>query len=351
MGTFPRSMNFPGLHMRIGIACFVFLLARFAPAEDSLHVYYYGGEAIEQMNIGGVTVTLTLKDTGRLNQVAVYVDNRSSESVNVIPANITLHQNAPKDKGLAAKSDQEVQKIGGHSAVGQVVSEVGTGLSRAKDKLSGKEDAPSGKAPPDYDAQARWLAHADELAQKGQTVTLARSYLRSSTVFPATKLFGVLWFDRDDAFTSDTVQVMLGSRTYSFPFPPPEWATTPSNPIQPDKSPDKPTIAKSSSTHPQSGDSTSKGGVLGVAGENWSESGVSGVKILDVAENSSAASAGLRMGNVITELDGAPIRSTEDLAVALAQRGPGSRVNVTYLFRTNLGWMSKQTSWILARGD
>jgi len=148
MGTFPRSMNFPGLHMRIGIACFVFLLARFAAAEDSLHVYYYGGEAIEQMNIGGVTVTLTLKDTGRLNQVAVYVDNRSSESVNVIPANITLHQNAPKDKGLAAKSDQEVQKIGGHSAVGQVVSEVGTGLSRAKDKLSGKEDASSGKAPP-----------------------------------------------------------------------------------------------------------------------------------------------------------------------------------------------------------
>jgi S1-C subfamily serine protease len=91
--------------------------------------------------------------------------------------------------------------------------------------------------------------------------------------------------------------------------------------------------------------------VLGVAGENWSESGFSGVKILEVANNSSAASAGLRMGNVITELDGAPIHSTEDLAAALAQRGPGSRVNVTYLFRTNLGWMAKQTSLILARGD
>ena len=75
------------------------------------------------------------------------------------------------------------------------------------------------------------------------------------------------------------------------------------------------------------------------------------MKVLDVAENSSAASAGLRMGNVITELDGAPIHSTEDLAVALGQRGPGSRVNVTYLFRTNLGWMAKQTSLILARGD
>jgi S1-C subfamily serine protease len=143
---------------------------------------------------------------------------------------------------------------------------------------------------------------------------------------------------------------MLGSRTYQFPLPPPEWATTPANPIQPDKRPDK--AAKAPSAHSPAGDASgSKAGVLGVAGENWSESGMAGVKILEVAENSSAASAGLRMGNVITELDGAPIHTTEDLAAALAQRSPGSRVNVTHLFRTNLGWMAKQTSLILARGD
>jgi hypothetical protein len=210
-----------------------------------------------------VTVTLTLKDNGRLNQVALYVDNRSSESVNVIPANVALHQNTPKDKDLAAKSDQEVVKIGGHSALGQVVSSVGTGLVRTKDKITGKDDASSTKAPPDYDAQARWLAHADELAEKGQTVTLGKSYLRSTTVFPGTKLSGVLWFDRDDAFASGTVHVALGSRNYEFPFPPPEWATTPSNPIQPDKSPDKPTTVKVPSG--KTGDyATQKAGVLGL---------------------------------------------------------------------------------------
>jgi S1-C subfamily serine protease len=78
---------------------------------------------------------------------------------------------------------------------------------------------------------------------------------------------------------------------------------------------------------------------------------LSGVRIVDVAENSSAAAAGLRIGNVITELDATPIRSAKDLSAALSQRDPGSRVNVTYLFHTNLGWMAKQTSLILARGD
>ena len=54
--------------MRRGLVCLAFLLAPLAAAEDSLHVYYYGGESIEQINIGGVTVTLTLKDNGKLNQ-------------------------------------------------------------------------------------------------------------------------------------------------------------------------------------------------------------------------------------------------------------------------------------------
>jgi PDZ domain len=353
MSTFPQARNSPGdLCMRRTFVCIVFLLTRLAAAEDSLHVYYYSGESIEQINIGGVTVTLTLKDNVKFNQVGVYVDNRSSESVNVIPSNFTLHQSTPSDKDLAMKPDQEVQKIGGHNALGHVVSGVGSGIVRAKDKMAGKDDQSGTKAPPDYDAQARWLAHADELAQRGQTVTLGKSYLRSSTVFPGTQLAGVLWFDRDDVLASGVVHVTLGSRNYQFPFPPPEWATTPANPIQPDRVADKGSTAKVPAGHSPGGDpSPSKAGVLGVAGENWSDSGTSGVKILEVAENSSAASAGLRMGYVITELDGAPIHTTDDLAGALAQRGPGSRVNVTYLFRTNLGWMAKQTSLILARSD
>lgn len=338
--------------MRRTLVCIVFLLTRLAVAEDSLHVYYYSGESIEQINIGGVTVTLTLKDNVKFNQVGVYVDNRSPESVNVIPSNFTLHQSAPKDKDLAMKSDQEVQKIGGHNALGHVVSGVGSGIVRARDKMAGKDDQSGTKAPPDYDAQARWLAHTDELAQRGQTVTLGKSYLRSSTVFPGTQLAGVLWFDRDDVLASGVVHVTLGSRNYQFPFPPPEWATTPANPIQPERVVDKGSTVKTPTGHSSGGDpSPSKAGVLGVAGENWAESGISGVKILEVAENSSAASAGLRVGNVITELDGALIHTTDDLAGALAQRGPGSRVNLTYLFRTNLGWMAKQTSLILARGD
>jgi hypothetical protein len=300
------------------------------------------------MNIGGVTVTLSLKDNGKFNQVAMYVDNRSPESANVIPGNISVHQSAPKEKDLTLKSDAEVQKIGGRSALGHMASGVGSGLGRARDKIDGREPDSGAAAPPDYDAQARWLAHADELAQKEQTVTLGKSYLRSTTVFPGSQLAGVLWFDRDDALSAGTVRVVLGARTFLFQFPPPEWATTPSNPTQPDKG--KPTTVRVPAGRPGNA-GPSKAGVLGVEGENWSDSGIFGVRIVDVAENSSAAAAGLHIGHVITELDGSQIHTTDELAAALAQRGPGTRVNITYLFHTNLGWMAKQTTAILARSE
>src|SRR5262249_7409233 len=106
-GQLPRS-RFGNSCMRKRIIGAALLLVRLSAAQDSLHVYYYGGETVEQINISGVTVTLSLKDNGKFNQVALYVDNRSPESVNVIPANITIHQSAPKEKDLALKADAEV---------------------------------------------------------------------------------------------------------------------------------------------------------------------------------------------------------------------------------------------------
>ena len=49
----------------------LWLLTGLTFAEDPLHVYYYSGETIEQLTVRGVTVTISLNDTGKLNQLAV----------------------------------------------------------------------------------------------------------------------------------------------------------------------------------------------------------------------------------------------------------------------------------------
>jgi S1-C subfamily serine protease len=89
-------------------------------------------------------------------------------------------------------------------------------------------------------------------------------------------------------------------------------------------------------------------GTLGMTGADWEEGGVRGVQIVDVFNSGSAQLAGLHKGDVIREINGKSIGSTQDMQGALAAMGPGTRVSIGYLIKTNLGWMPKETTAILA---
>ena len=331
----------------------IFLLTEATVSQDALHVFYYSGETIERISSNGLTVSVAFKDIGRANQVAVFVQNGSNEAVNVISSDFALHEDAPKEGDIKIKSDQDVQKLGGRNALAHAVGKMGTGLTVAKDKLAGNEAESASEPAANFDAQARWLAHANQLGEKGQTAALGRMYLRGTTLFPRSVLSGVLWFDRDDAPAAATVRVTFGAHSFEFPFPPPAFATTPPNPDNPEKA--EPAVADSAASgrdgRASSKAGVPKAGVLGVAGEDWAQGETKGVKILEVTQNSAADISGLRVGYVITEFDAEKISSTKDLAAALAQRGPGSRVRLTYLFWTNLGWMSKEAPVILSSGN
>ncbi len=53
-----------------------------------------------------------------------------------------------------------------------------------------------------------------------------------------------------------------------------------------------------------------------------------GVLVSDVVEDGPAAKAGLETGDVILELDGRPVRDTASFRIAVASRGPGTRVRL-----------------------
>lgn len=93
------------------------------------------------------------------------------------------------------------------------------------------------------------------------------------------------------------------------------------------------------------------GASLGVVGTDWQESEFTGIQITDISEHGSAAQAGLHSGDVITELNGKRLHSTQELSSVLGQIEPGSKVSISYLVKTNLGWMPKETSAILAKGN
>lgn len=92
-------------------------------------------------------------------------------------------------------------------------------------------------------------------------------------------------------------------------------------------------------------------GVLGLTGADWEQGGVKGIEIVEVLDNGSAQLAGLHKGDAITDINGKNVSSVQDLTSVLAPMGPGTRVSVDYLLKTNLGWMPKETAAILAKID
>ena len=76
-----------------------------AVAQDDLRVYYEGGAVVEQISRDGVTVMVSLADTGKLNKVKVCVVNDSSDAINVVPEQVSVHQFSPKDEYLEVRSN------------------------------------------------------------------------------------------------------------------------------------------------------------------------------------------------------------------------------------------------------
>jgi hypothetical protein len=73
-----------------------------------------------------------------------------------------------------------------------------------------------------------------------------------------------------------------------------------------------------------------------------------GPKIVAVEPDGVAALARLHVGEVITKLDGKPIKSPMELAAELSARTPGSRVQLGYLLPTSaMGYIPQETLVIL----
>jgi hypothetical protein len=96
--------------------------------------------------------------------------------------------------------------------------------------------------------------------------------------------------------------------------------------------PDRPAFVKLAAPTPHSGDVTaspSTGGYGAYFGSipDFAE-GTVGVKFSDVRENSPAAKAGLKGGDILTEFDGKAIQNLYDFTYALRARKPGDEVKV-----------------------
>lgn len=315
-----------------------------AMAQDTLHVYFENGAAIEQLTNSGVTVMVSLVDTGHLNRVKVCVVNGSNQAINVLPEQINLHQTAPKEEDLRVKSQQELQRrIDRGMLWKEALIGLGTALSIKTGSVAtdyvGAVATSYGSAftygsvvtsvnTADPELRARWFALGDQVAASGKNAkeVVDREYLKQNTVFPDTQITGTLWFQRDRPLESGRVLVTMAGRNYEFPFPAPDSAKAPDAPGMP------------SENQAISDQNLRRSGVLSL-GLVVGNSDQKGVQIVGLVPDGAAEVAGLHIGDILVSVDGKPIRTVPEMEAALAKKELGSKVRVGYMFHSNLGWM------------
>jgi S1-C subfamily serine protease len=100
---------------------------------------------------------------------------------------------------------------------------------------------------------------------------------------------------------------------------------------------------------PSSKPATSHRASLGILGSDWREDEAKGVEIVTVIEGSTADLAGLRKGDVITDINGVRVGSSQQLSSVLSAIEPGTKISISYLYKSNIGWMPKSALAILSR--
>jgi len=173
----------------------------------------------------------------------------------------------------------------------------------------------------------------DQIAATGASAkeVIEHQFLRRNTVFPGTQLTGTLWFRRDKALESGTVQIALDSRKFEFPFPPPVEAMAPPQPPG--------DFRTQTAGQAYTGNDAASFGLVARTSE---DAQIPGAEILYVTPDSPAEAAGLQAGYVIDKVNGKRLKNIIDFNRELAERESKTRVRIGYMFRTNLGWMGAE---------
>jgi hypothetical protein len=185
-----------------------------------------GDKLVESLTVNGITVQVSLQDSGWKLRANVAVANSSPQPVYVLPRLVSLDEIAPSVKPLPYQDPGHVGKATNHQILWTASTAGPTGGAQPdRSNSSGASvTVASYKLPstpsPNYLAQHQAL---EEIAAKNQTalVDMAREInalsLRECTLKPSEKTAGAVWFERDSKSRQLILRVPVGGVIYEFP--------------------------------------------------------------------------------------------------------------------------------------
>ena len=187
-----------------------------APGSDQ---FFSKGHSVESATANGVTVQVSLEDSGWKLRATVAVSNKGEEVVELFPALITLDELQPNLKSLPAQDPAKLSHVVNHQVL----------LTQANAQPSPSAVAYHRNNPPvpstamyhpvtpDYFSENVALT-SDSYHAFPSTSQLRALALKHIKLVSGQKTTGLIWFERDANARELSLRVPAGDLVFDFPF-------------------------------------------------------------------------------------------------------------------------------------
>jgi hypothetical protein len=191
-------------------------VARWIAGTPGSERLYSEGSLVESLTVNGVTVQVSLQDTGWKLLANIAVANRSLESVNVVPSHIELSDLGLKQKFLAYQDPNKLRGAASH----QILWTTSNAAPSSSGYLaSSARDFSSTPSTRNYLAehQATVQLVSEHQAEFNPHSQMREVALKEAVVLPNQQVSGSAWFQRKGNREDLTLSVPVGGVLYEFP--------------------------------------------------------------------------------------------------------------------------------------
>jgi hypothetical protein len=174
------------------------------------------GRHVESMTANGVTVQVSIQDSGWKYRANIAIKNASSSKLDVTPGIITLDELQPRMRSLPASDTKLIARTSTHQVLWTLENAVPS--PSAIHQNSSNENF-SEDATPDYLNPHMALASDRPSAfERTETVDVNTITLKYGTVPAGDNTAGVMWFARDTGARELSLRVPVGDMVFDFSF-------------------------------------------------------------------------------------------------------------------------------------
>jgi hypothetical protein len=194
-------------------------IVRWSAGQPGCDEFISHGRHVESVTANGITVQVSVQDSGWKYRANVAVSNQSGERVDVLPGIVTLDELAPNMKTLYAVSPEKLEHTTTHQVLWTLVDAVPSpsaviNYSNADRLANRASEAPDYLSP--HFALTSSTHHV--AFERTEPVDVQSIALKTSGLPSGQITAGVMWFERDNNAHELSMRVPVGNMVFDFPF-------------------------------------------------------------------------------------------------------------------------------------